>query len=941
MSWRDYENYLAQKKASENLKTANTNFSNALSRSQSLANKPTGTLADAIGGVINNIGTKVIDAKDTGINIAKTIGGGINQLFTNNDLSSANKADSQRRNDIAKKYGYDSYSQAVNSNNASQDFWNEIKNSGDTLRSDIDKSRNEGKLFDVTNVNTNKAKGQALNTIGTVLDFVPGAKPITAVAGSSIEGIGDAYKEASERGSNADVSWKQAGNNALIGSLSSLAGMGVGRGIGNIAGDNALAKIAKSNLGASTIAGAGAGATGALANYTLNTPDWNLSDAVNSTLSGAKTGAISGGTMAGLQGVGNKLINNVNNKLSGVNQTTNQPEIETAKTVTEVAEPTNKVVNNDYETEIKKQRLENKIQDSKNKIADNIRSQYGTVRLNDNLDIDNAINYMSERGLSTKAEIDNFTNKVTGSDGVMSKIIRRTMQESGNVPKKLNISMEQDVFAPAGAMGDTSARAKIQSYFDSQSAKFTVNPDGTMSRSDMYDLGRKLQSEGYTQTAKGERTQNPTTVAYGDGLKILADKLIEQSTDGVSVKLNDTDIKNLRNILPNSDKWQSDIDNFINSNGSIAEARNFMANATKMSLYKKASDRNRGTYGQNVGDNAKKFSKSQILDTALNAVGKTEQSRKIKDTKYRKEIAKSEAELAKLNGQTPTNATSSPLSAVLNLRGLAGKALDAGKSAVDTTSNAVKGAYDTLNTQGVLSGGNIGQSLMNLNNARIGRDSAMFTANKAEQQQANDDLQNAQMLLDQAQSDYDNTSAQLNNNGLGNALAQSEQQLTTLNNAMQYALSTGDIQTYQTLAGLYGQAQDIYNQQAKMYEAQNPTASTDKLTDSQKKALAAKQQLETLSGMNSDLGTLLAQSGGVGSGIVNLFGGNDYANQAQSLASTIGYLQSGANVSKGEMENIKKSYIPNATDSEAVKKAKIARAQELLNSYLQGTSYGA
>ena len=68
-------------------------------------------------------------------------------------------------------------------------------------------------------------------------------------------------------------------------------------------------------------------------------------------------------------------------------------------------------------------------------------------------------------------------------------------------------------------------------------------------------------------------------------------------------------------------------------------------------------------------------------------------------------------------------------------------------------------------------------------------------------------------------------------------------------------------------------------------------------------------------------------------------GGDPYSNQAQSLALTLGYLQSGANVSKTEAENIGKSYIPTAFDSEQVRQEKLSRARALLNNYLYGTQY--
>lgn len=69
-----------------------------------------------------------------------------------------------------------------------------------------------------------------------------------------------------------------------------------------------------------------------------------------------------------------------------------------------------------------------------------------------------------------------------------------------------------------------------------------------------------------------------------------------------------------------------------------------------------------------------------------------------------------------------------------------------------------------------------------------------------------------------------------------------------------------------------------------------------------------------------------------------MLGGNEYANQAKSLSLTLGYLQSGANITPREAENIGKSYIPSAYDSENVRQQKLSRAEQLLRNYLADTS---
>ena len=130
------------------------------------------TLESALSGLVTGIGERIGDIGNTLNNMGKTVVGGINQIGQNKAIENTTKKDSERRNEIAKKYGFNSYSEAANSGKVGDDFWNEIKSSNDQTKKEqkevTDEYRNTGKYGDVTKVNTNLAKGQALNTIDSV-----------------------------------------------------------------------------------------------------------------------------------------------------------------------------------------------------------------------------------------------------------------------------------------------------------------------------------------------------------------------------------------------------------------------------------------------------------------------------------------------------------------------------------------------------------------------------------------------------------------------------------------------------------------------------------------------------------------------------------------------------------------------------------------------------
>lgn len=278
------------------------------------ANQKT-TLESALAGLVGGLKERGSDILNTAKNIGKTVVGGINQIGANKAIENAQKDDSKRRNEIAKKYGYNSYSEAANSGNASQEFWNEIKNNNKQTREKQEQNKaRQGSFGDVTKINTNEAKGQALNTIDSVLGLLPGGAGVAAnIAGGGISGVGDEYKAAARE--NRDINWGNARNNAIIGAASGTAGSAGGNALGNAAkmlGSNALSKLAGSQLARGIAGGAAAGAVGGGLGAYLN--GGSLEDALLAAKEGAKSGGISGGVMASAMGLGGTALNKFRNR---------------------------------------------------------------------------------------------------------------------------------------------------------------------------------------------------------------------------------------------------------------------------------------------------------------------------------------------------------------------------------------------------------------------------------------------------------------------------------------------------------------------------------------------------------------------------------------------------------------------------------------------------
>lgn len=286
-------------------------------------NKKTKTsLESALSGLVSGIGERIGDIGSTLNNIGKTVVGGINQIGKNKAIEDTTKQDSERRNEIAKKYGFNSYSEAANSDKVGEDFWNEIKGSNEQTKKEqkkvTDNYRETGKYGDVTNVNTNTAKGQALNTIDSVLGVIPGVGGVVAnVGGGAISGIGDEYKRAGREGGSLNL--ENALKNAAVGGASGLAGSAGAAGLSKYAnkvanklGGNAVGKALGSNLASGISGGASAGAIGGALGTALN--GGTLEDSLAAALEGAKAGGIGGGAMAGAMGLGGTALDKIHNR---------------------------------------------------------------------------------------------------------------------------------------------------------------------------------------------------------------------------------------------------------------------------------------------------------------------------------------------------------------------------------------------------------------------------------------------------------------------------------------------------------------------------------------------------------------------------------------------------------------------------------------------------
>ena len=601
----------------------------------------------------------------------------------------------------------------------------------------------------------------------------------------------------------------------------------------------------------------------------------------------------------------------------------------------------------DYQTQIARNRAQVAADKAKREAIGGVMQQYGTTRLSDRIEgLPKAIEDMLELGLYDRAEIDNFAKQMSGADSEVAKTIRRALNEAAPVDGGMGFEW-QEVFDAAGVSANKNVQKQIQSFIDGKAKKFLhADENGLYNRNDVYDFGKALEKEGYQKYDRGVRNQNTNTQDYGDALILASQSILNKATDGVDIsgKLNTQKIKN---ILPNNKAWANKVDNLAANAKTIQDLRSSMSSATKLNLLRQAEEYNMNTYGQNVGGkgttaSVKNAAKSLITGKPLAAVGAVAEaaaeasagSDKARNKTIKKAYENSMKLQAQANGETPikTGKLARVKEKIAGIKdaGIVQGAKNLGNNLVDRANKNLAPLNNESLANLSLAGMNtLGNQAQQFANKQMG-----FT----EAERSQDRLENARTLAN-AQNEYANALADYNAQEANyNAqMAQSQassmgSQLDRISAAMELALNAGDITAY-------GQLADLYKQAAEIDELMNPKAKTEAkaLSTSQSKALTAQQQLEALAQMKPDAGTVASGIPLLG-GLVNLAGGNEYASQADALATTLGYMLSGANIKEDEKASIYKDYVPTAFDSEAVRQQKLNNARQLIQSYMSDTS---
>lgn len=544
-----------------------------------------------------------------------------------------------------------------------------------------------------------------------------------------------------------------------------------------------------------------------------------------------------------------------------------------------------------------------------------------------------------EYGLTTPADVQYAANHVTGRDGVVSQMTRELAGKAQNVDTRIDKKWLDNIMDLNG-LDDKEAKAVTNQI---AAALKRTSANGFTDGNTTLDTVKQLEAQASRYKGKDGTYHNatPADKAKGAVIDLVRDELqarIWDAAGDASSVVTPQRLQQLKDMYPGNQKWANFVDGTIANVKTGGDLRHTMKPLVDGSKIVNGSKMAAGGYADRAYKAA--TSRNPIVaggQIAMDAFLDSDRAKQIRADHYAKKAAKAEAKLTGTDYVDPTTGRAK----TSGLAGTASELWQGTKNIAGKAGQKLNNAARTLNNETLLNarlGGNVGQdynmpSFGDLATRQTARQAALGAMRAQDTER---DIQNANIDMQNALQDYTNASNDMLQ--AQNSMQNMQQQgtgassLDRISQALNAALMAGDVNAYKQLA-------DLYKQAAAIYQLQNPTATTSDakaLNATQAKAVTGLSQLQQLATMQPGARTALSNS--PLSGLVDLTGGDSYNSQADSLASTIGYLLSGANIKDSEIAAVKRDYIPSTFDSPAVRQQKLSRAEQLLRNYLADTN---
>lgn len=581
------------------------------------------------------------------------------------------------------------------------------------------------------------------------------------------------------------------------------------------------------------------------------------------------------------------------------------------------------------------------------KAAQALLDQYGTIDkpMARSANALENVQRVADAGFVKPADVENIINNITGANGKVTKLTQKLVSTAKPVDTSSDINKIIDEQIALNGLSGTTDEKAIRASIDAQLNRLPSRREGSITGldqpEDVFDTIKALEKRSAELKGKSGNNYRLTTPERGDKAKVL-DSVTEVLKDrlygGANIEgvLTPDVADELKNLAPKNEKWANYVDNTIMKSGDVGELRNTVAPFVNMGKVIDNQYMNYGTYGQRVGDAANEgrriagmISKTPVLGKLLGDIASSNVADRVRAKAYNYIADQVDARSNSINSSTTTSKQpKTPDNKITNLSSL------------------------------LLGREVIPQTALNMIGRGVGNDNAYKVQDALQHPELDEDeSQSRQQYMqdyEYNQGGYGGNTQYTQNAILGSAMGGNTAQntvnmmgetprgdsnnpitgqLANIGNAMQLALNAGDITSYAKLAGIYSNILDVYKTQEAIF---SPQTKPTKLTDSQKKANVAMDLLNNLEGQEANIGSAVADVPILG-GLMNI-GGNEYKSSTEALESALGYLQSGAQISEKERESIRRAYIPQWGESEAVRKRKLAAARQVIQNFARANA---
>lgn len=875
--------------------------------------KPTG-----LAGLLSNL---TRDIKSTGNTLFTTVSA-LASPFMQKYTTAANKAAQAKGNEeldkIAQKYGYKDRAEAMDRGDGPDDMWKEMQDisnkTSETVKNISDNFKNNAAVQKVNNTTQSQYGADAIRTLRNAANVMGvGLTPVGGAIGGAAEGFADALENSNgtlvdlqsdlsggkvKSAVDTNLDWGQAAKNAGVGALTGAVTAGVGNKLGNAKsaiGSKLLNnRVATSAIGRGAIGGAVGGAVGGGLGAGLEGGDV-LGGALQGAGSGALTGGVTGGLTSGARKIGTAVTDRlgVTDRVANARQSLMYDPREKVVTDTEptAKNRTTQSGEQGFRTKTNKERAA----DALERTGEFFEGVQASLNRTDkkNIGVKNTGKVIDEvrktTGIGTIAEQADFAKQLTGGeDSILDRFQRNALAERSDgkpfradttdVYKKIPEIVQKNI-TTAGT--STNRKAQLIDSFQR---------DLLDSGGDLLTLAKNY----HNQAAASRRSSSSKEQAEAKVFETMAREIEDASYKAIPQEYVDA-------IFDASTYELRDMSRIAQQTGDTKAARAYAQTADELE--------NTPHTIKDFRSFKKKFvDVSNIYDKVVenDNTGSTNMARGVrgwanttKDLLLEKPVKWASAKAGAL-----------AVSGADRIRGNGATAPIAGRtSATSQISPDLQNVYNLLGLE------------IGMNEARS---NASDNARNREFKNLEDQLSNTMAEID---AKYGQSTGLDGGYGMAQQNAANSQliaQMETISGAMNNALAAGDMKAYSQLADLYKDAYDIY-------KLQNETTSTSqKLSKTQVQANAANDILNQLESMDPDFGYAVRDIPLLN--VVNARG-NSYSSTADSLATQIGYMLSGANIKDDELEYIKKEFVPQPFDSEEQRRYKLQRARNLIQQY--------